>query len=104
MIRLVHLSVLSMAIALTVPPVAADAKARRTAKIYTCHFPKGGTVIIDTREPKASITVGAKRYPAQSGSYFYQSVDGDVVVMFGPGARFKYWEFNGERDTRCRAT
>jgi hypothetical protein len=89
------------AVSLSTAPVT-DAKARRLATVYTCQFPKGGTVVIDTREPKASITINGKRHPAQSGSYFYQSVDGDIVVMFGPGIVPKFWEYNGERDRRCR--
>ena len=93
---------LTLAIITVAMPVVAEAKARPTAKIYTCHFPKSGTVIIDTREPKASITVGSKRYPAHGGAYFYQSVDGDIAVMFGPGVIPKFWEYEGERDTRCR--
>jgi hypothetical protein len=92
---------ITLAIIAVALPVVAAAKPQRTAKVFTCHFPKSGTVIIDTREPKASITVNGKRYPAQSGAYFYQSVDGDIFVAFGPGASFKFWEYEGERDYRC---
>jgi hypothetical protein len=102
MIRLSRRPLFMIAVIAVFLPVVADAKSRRTAQVYTCHFPKGGTVIIDTREPKASITVNGTRHPAQSGSYFYQSVDGNVFVAFGPGASFKFWELNGERDYRCR--
>lgn len=104
MIKPIGLSLLSLTIMGTALSFAsvADAKVRRASQVYTCHFPKSGTVVIDTREPRASITVGGKRYPAQSGAYFYQSVDGDVFVAFGPGASFKFWEYEGERDYRCR--
>lgn len=108
----VKLGSLAMVMALLMFAVTPDANARtsrskpahRAARIYTCHFPKGGTVVIDTREPGASITVRGKRYPAQSGAYFYQGIDNDVFVAFGPGARFKFWEYEGERDYHCRAS
>ncbi len=87
--------------AVTSAKTANHAATRATARIFTCHFPKGGTVVIDTREPSASITVNGKRYPAQSGSSFYQTEDGSLAVMFGPGASFKFWEYDGERDYRC---
>lgn len=98
-LRIGFLALVTIAVAL---PIAAEAKPQRTAKVFTCHFPKSGTVIIDTREPKASITINGKRYPAQSGAYFYQSVEGDIAVMFGPGVVPKFWEYEGERDYRCR--
>jgi hypothetical protein len=48
---------------------------------YTCLFPKAGKVILDTREPGASIMYMGKRHPATSGSYFYQS-ESDISIAF----------------------
>lgn len=57
---------------------------------YTCRFQGHGKVVIDTREPGSSITVGGNRYPAQGGSYFYQTEDGKVA-FFEPG--MKSWSY-----------
>jgi hypothetical protein len=62
---------------------ASQALAAARGETYTCHFGRYGKVVIDTRELGSSITVGGKRYPAQGGSYFYQTEDGKVAA-FGP--------------------
>ena len=35
------------------------------------------SVVIDTRDPSASITIAGRRRPATHGSYFYQTEDGE---------------------------
>ena len=57
---------------------------------YTCNFGRYGRVVIDTREPGSSITVGGKTYPAAGGSYFYQTDDGKIA-FFGPD--MKFWSY-----------
>lgn len=76
-------------------PVRADA----LGETFTCHFGRYGTVIIDTREPGATITINGQRHAAHSGSYFYQSHDGKVAVFFGPS--MKWWEYNDVSDHHC---
>ena len=95
---------LALFVMLTVA-VTAGAAAARPYDVFTCEFPTHGTVVIDTG-PDPSITVGDTRYPAQSGSYFYQGteegplVDGyPIVIMFAPDQT--WWEFQGERSTSC---
>ncbi len=68
------------------------ANARSLGETFDCRFPKAGHVVIDTREPGASITVDGKRYAARDGSYFYQTDDDDVLLFFGPG--FRRWTYN----------
>lgn len=82
------------------------APAAEGQEIFSCDFPKAGRVVIDTREDSRSITWNGVRYPAQSGSYFFQGtdaappVDGEpIVVMFGPD--FGFWDFRGERSDDC---
>lgn len=79
------------------PGVATRSYAGETVE---CEFPKAGHVVIDTREPGSSITVGGKKHPAQGGSYFYQSEDGDVVAYFKPD--MKHWGFGDESAVPCR--
>lgn len=97
---------LATALVLTTPIVTAAAEDARWGGVYTCQFPTAGTIVIDTAPSDMAITVGGKRYPVQSGSYFLQGtddaplVDGDpIVIMFGPN--LKYWEFYGERSESC---
>jgi hypothetical protein len=78
---------------------ASPAVAAYRGETYTCHFERYGKVVIDTREPGGSITVGGKRYSAQGGSYFYQTDDGKIAVLFGPHMRF--WDYNDVRDNHC---
>lgn len=84
---------------LAVAPLSVRAAPPVAGKSYTCHFGPHGTVVIDTRYPDATITVDGKVHPARHGSYFYQTSDGDTVVMFGPERRF--WEYRGIRDHHC---
>lgn len=72
------------------------------ADVYDCMFPTTGRVIIDTREPGNSITVGGEKKSAQSGSYFYQTDDGAFAVAFKPD--MKTWEVlpEGEVATNCK--
>ena len=91
--------VLTAFVALATALMAGGAVAQTRARdVFTCEFPTHGTVIIDTAPEGASITVGGVRYPAQSGSYFYQGtedaplVNGDpIVIMFGPD--LTWWDF-----------
>ena len=76
-----------------------SAKASSPGETFTCHFGRYGVVVIDTRDPGASITVHGRRHPAQDGSYFYQSEDGAIVVMFGPDMR--WWSYHDIEDHHC---
>lgn len=72
----------------------------RPLETFTCPFPKAGTVIIDTRTPGSTITVRGKRWPAESGSYFYGTRNGEVVVYFTP--KMDRWTFADTSETvRC---
>jgi hypothetical protein len=51
---------------------------------YVCDFGQYGVATIDTRHPGTSITINGQRYPALSGSYFYQSMDGKIAIAFKP--------------------
>lgn len=51
---------------------------------FVCHFPVAGKVVLDTREPGASITYRGKRHPATSGSYFYQTESTTITMAFNP--------------------
>ena len=93
--------------ACTLTPVPASADAWDT--VYTCRFPSHGTVVIDTRSASRSITVNGQRYPAQTGSYFFQETgasagtDRDpLVVFFNP--TLVEWTFQGETTSDCDAT
>jgi hypothetical protein len=93
---------IAMLLALCLPaaaPLSARAVPPGTGKSYICDFGPHGTVVIDTRYPGATITIDGKVHPAQHGSYFYQTQDGDIAVMFGPDRRF--WEYRGVRDDQC---
>ncbi|SEI87672.1 hypothetical protein SAMN05518849_1011196 [Sphingobium sp. AP50] len=79
--------------------VASPTWANASGATYHCNFGKYGSIIIDTRSPDASISINGRRREAQSGSYFYQTRDGEEVVMFGPDMR--YWEYKGVRDMHC---
>lgn len=85
-----------LVLAVLVHPAAASA--RSAGARYVCPFRHAGTVTIDTREPGTSITMSGRTRPATSGSYFYQTADGDVAVMFKPG--YRIWSLNGEQ-VRC---
>lgn len=91
----------SVLIAALVGAPAAAPEHRNTATTYTCRFGPHGIVVIDTRDPGASITIAGRRRPATHGSYFYQTEDGEIAVMFGPDMRF--WEYDGHRDDHCIA-
>jgi hypothetical protein len=83
----------------------ADARASARPRVilndtYTCHFRRHGLVIIDTRDPGATITYRGKKYPVQDGSYFY--VDNDdpkIMIMFGP--RMRWWEWDDGDRAAC---
>ena len=75
------------------------AAASSPGETFTCHFGRYGEVSIDTRYPDASITINGRRYPAQDGSYFYQSKDGSIAVMFGPN--MTWWTYNDVDDHHC---
>lgn len=67
--------------------------------VYECRFKTHGTIVIDTDQRDARIVINGLSLPAQSGSYFYQSIDGSEVVFFGPDQ--SYWEYKGERAEDC---
>jgi hypothetical protein len=75
---------------------------------YLCNFGEYGAVTIDTRYPGTSISIKGQRYPAQSGSYFYQTIDGKIAILFKPG--MKSWTFlSGDdldsiTDDNCKKT
>lgn len=91
----------SCAVLAVVTFVTSSGVAHATARgeTFTCYFGHYGKVVIDTRDPGGSITVAGKRYPAQSGSGFYQSNDGSVAVLFGP--RMKFWIYRDVSDHHC---
>jgi phage-related protein len=88
----------------------ADAKATK-GETYTCFFAKAGKVIIDTREPGTAITYQGKKYPAVSGSYFYQTnsdkTDVEISLMYKyTSAALTKWtitvgNIESERARRC---
>lgn len=57
---------------------------------YTCHFGRYGAVVIDTREPGSTITVGGKTYPANAGHYYYQTEDGKIAFFGLHKSRWAY--------------
>ena len=79
---------------------ASNAYGAARGETFACYFGRYGKVVIDTREPGSSITVGDKKYAAQSGSYFYQTEEGPTV-FFGPA--MKVWTYADPRtDSRLR--
>jgi hypothetical protein len=59
-----------------------------------------GMVVIDTREPGSTLTIAARRYAAQGGSYFYYAVDHpNTTVMFKPELRS--WTYRSEESSGC---
>jgi hypothetical protein len=94
---------LALLVAGLVSAAASASKPRAyRGETYTCRFPRHGLVIIDTRDPGATITYRGRRHAAEGGSYFYAAKDDSaIVVMFGP--RMRWWEFGieGERATAC---
>ncbi|MGL5837616.1 MAG: hypothetical protein ACRCY3_03855 [Sphingorhabdus sp.] len=86
------------------PPAMAKAYIGET---YKCLFPRAGKVILDTREPGASITHKGQRHPASSGSYFYQTDGSDISLAFNPSmTRWTLTLWSGkepisEKTTRC---
>jgi hypothetical protein len=62
--------------------------AASVGETFTCHFGPYRQVIINTREPDPTVTVDGRRHAASSGSYFYQSEDGKIAVMFGPDMKW----------------
>jgi hypothetical protein len=89
-----------MAIALAGLLPVAPAHAQSRGETVTCRFPRAGIVIINTREPGTTITVAGRRYPASSGSYFYQATD-DPEVGIMTDSSWQRVSFRGERATRC---
>jgi hypothetical protein len=79
--------------------LAYPAHAHAPGETFTCHFGRFGKVIIDTRDPGSTITIAGRRYPILDGSYFYQTEDGKIAILFGP--RMKWWEYNDVRDNHC---
>jgi hypothetical protein len=75
---------------------ATPADARYLGETYVCQFPKAGRVVINTREPGATVTWRGRVYPVSGGSYFYNTEAGEVVVYFGPGLR--WWNFGDGND------
>lgn len=67
-------------------------------KSYICQFGKYGVVVIDTRDPGASISIDGVRYPATDGSYFYQTVDGKIAIAFNP--KMTKWTLMSEEDSK----
>lgn len=61
-----------------------SAVAKSRGSTYVCHFGHYGRVVIDTRQPGASITVKKRKYPTSSGSYFYQADKNNIIVVFNP--------------------
>ena len=70
------------------------AVAASPGETYTCDFKGYGKIVIDTREPGSSITVGGTKYAAEGGSYFYQTADG-TIAFFGPS--LKSWVYADAR-------
>lgn len=75
---------------------ASAATASYRGETYVCQFPKAGRVVIDTREPGATVQWRGHSYPVSGGSYFYNTEDGRVVVYFGPA--MKWWNFGDGKD------
>lgn len=71
------------------------------AVVYECSFPRTGIVTINPDYPGTSITVDGETMPAASGSYFYQTDDGQIAIAFRPG--MEVWEIlpDGETSTIC---
>jgi len=81
---------------------AASQEHRYVGESWTCQFPKTGTVIIDTREPGASLTIRGKKRRAYHGSdFYYPADDPNETLIFGPN--MSWWEFayTGERASKC---
>jgi hypothetical protein len=92
MLRIARTGLMSICLLTALSPVALTA--RSPGVIYTCQFRIAGTIVINTREPGATISVNGKRHAATSGSYFYQTTDGsEIVMMFGPGASMTKWTY-----------
>ncbi|WP_124095986.1 hypothetical protein [Burkholderia gladioli] len=66
-------------------------------KSYVCQFGKYGVVVIDTRDPGASISIDGVRYPATDGSYFYQTSDRKIAIAFNP--KMTTWTLMSEEDS-----
>jgi len=66
---------------------------------YTCHFGQYGMVVINTRYPGATMTVGGRTILVYGGSDFFQARDGDEFILFGPNMRF--WIYHDIRDNHC---
>jgi hypothetical protein len=74
------LAATSLSLSATEPVQAAGYR----GETVTCIFPTAGKVVLDTREPGASITHAGTRYPATSGSYFYQTETANISMAFNP--------------------
>ena len=76
--------------------VSVPANARLLGETFTCHFGRYGTVVIDSRETGATVTVRGHRYPIKGGSYFYQTDDSQIVLAFSSDMR--RWTYTDVRD------
>ena len=102
MIRIVRSGLISVCLLTAMSPVAL--LARSPGVIYTCQFRIAGKIVINTREPGATISVNGKRHAATGGSYFYQTTDGsEIVMMFGPGASMTKWTYQKKDGTSEKA-
>lgn len=93
-----------LAVAIFAVLPVAGVSASVAGETLACRFPKAGLVILDTREPGASITLGGVRHAAQSGAYFHQSADGQIALLHRPGIKRVTLVREGmadERATRC---
>ena len=69
-------------------------------RVYECRFKTHGTIVIDTDPRDTRIVINGLSMPAQSGSYFYQTLDdGAEIVFFGPDQ--SYWVYKDERADNC---
>jgi hypothetical protein len=95
-LRLVYLAATAFVL---IGVVASSAHAGALGETFTCHFGRYGKVVIDTRAPGSTISINGRRYPILDGSYFFQTKDGKIAILFGPN--MGWWEYNDIRDNHC---